>query len=216
MTKFKPLAAAALLAIMMGSTPAMADTAIVSFTPGTLFSSATDNQTVGWSFSVAAGSGVTVNALGWWDHNQDGLGGAHEVGIWNTAGSLLGSATVAAGTVAPLTGSFRYADVTPFALTGGETYIIGGFDSQADSDSYITGVGGLTMGSQISFLQAARSGTDTGFVVPTTFANNSGGRFGPNFQFTATPVTPVPEPGTYAMMALGLMAVGVAARRRAA
>lgn len=156
--------------------------AIVSFSGGSTFSAFISDETVGWSFSVAEGPGVLVNALGWWDETPSTpLAASHEVGIWTASGVLLGSATVMPND--PLTGSFRYASLSePLALAGGTTYVIGGRDLESDGDNYITFVSGLVTNSQINFLQAARSATSSGFAFPSILTDNSGGRFGPNFQ----------------------------------
>jgi len=45
--------------------------------------------TLGWI--LTATKDLTVNKLGLWDDNQDGLGESHQVAIWNAAGTLLGS-----------------------------------------------------------------------------------------------------------------------------
>ena len=45
--------------------------------------------TVGYTFSLSAP--VTINALGYWDN---GRGSSHQVGIWDSAGTLLTSTTV--------------------------------------------------------------------------------------------------------------------------
>jgi hypothetical protein len=205
MSTLRTLVAASML--IVGSA-AQANPAIVSFTVGSQFTGFSTDETVGWSFRVAAGPGVLVNALGWWDANLDDLAASHKVGIWDTAGVLLGSATVNPGD--PLTGSFRYAALSaPIALTGGQTYIIGGQDLIGDGDIYSSANGALVMDPLITFDRAARSANGTGFAFPGTLTGNSGGRFGPNFMLTA-----VPEPGTYGLMALGLLAVGAVARRR--
>lgn len=207
MLKLRTLTAAAILVI--GSAAQASSPAIVSFNLGSQFTGFSTDETFGWSFRVAAGPGVLVNALGWWDANvQDPLAASHEVGIWTTGGVLLGSATVMPND--PLTGSFRYASLSaPIALAGGTTYVIGGRDLVGDNDNYSSSNGALSMDPQVTFLQAARSANGTGFAFPGTLTANSGGRFGPNFM-----LSPVPEPGTYGLMALGLLAVGAAARRR--
>jgi len=51
---------------------------------------------------------ISVTSLGWWDYDADGLAASHQVGIWNTAGTLLLSATVASGTADPLIDRFRF------------------------------------------------------------------------------------------------------------
>src|SRR4051794_36811693 len=84
----------------MGS--ARADTALV-FTGG---QPALSQGMSGWVFSTD--HTITVTSLGWWDSSDDGLGASHQVGIWNTTGILLVSATVASGTIDPLISDFRF------------------------------------------------------------------------------------------------------------
>ncbi len=209
---FRPLAAATLLAAALAQAPATAATGIVSFTVGSTFTGFSTDETVGWSFSVAAGPGVSVTGLGWWDPTPaDPLAASHQVGIWTTAGALLGTATVQPS--AALTGDFRYATLsTPIALSGGTTYIIGGQDLIGDGDNYASANSGLVMGAGITFGQAARTDSGAGFAFPAVLTANSGGRFGPNFQYSPAPA--VPEPSTYLMMALGLAAMVLVASHR--
>lgn len=218
-------AAAALLSLAVFSAPASALTpvfdnmpapytlggapAIASFTVGSQFTGFSADETVGWSFEVA-GPGVIVSSLGWWDAlPDDPLAATHEVGIWDTAGTLLASATVQVND--PLTGGFRYAELGATLTLAPGTYIIGGRDLVSDGDSYSSTNSALVMGAGITFLQAARSDIGLGFSFPNILNNNPGGRFGPNFIYT-----PVPEPGTVLMAAFGLAAVGAAVARRRA
>jgi hypothetical protein len=68
------------------------------------------------------------------------------------------------------------------------------------------------MGTGITFGQAARTDAGAGFAFPGVLTANSGGRFGPNFQYS--PAAAVPEASTYLMMALGLVAIGAFGSRR--
>jgi hypothetical protein len=138
------------------------------------------------------------------------LAASHQVGIWTLGGTLLGSTTVQ--TNSALTGSFRYEAVTAFTLDANTSYLIGGRDLIDDGDRYISGVSNLVTGAGITFNEAARSDIGTGFAAPTVLGANSGGRFGANFQYR--PTTVVPEPSTYALLAAGLAAMAVVARRR--
>jgi hypothetical protein len=207
---WRPLAAVSFFAAAFAQSPVMAQTGIVSFTVGSTFPSFSTDETVGWSFSVAAGPGVNVTSLGWWDATPTTpLAASHQVGVWTSAGSLLGTATVQPGDL--LTGSFRYATLsTPILLSGGATYVVGGRDLFDDGDTYASASTALVMGTGITFGQAARTDAAAGFAFPGVLTPNSGGRFGPNFQYTATAV---PEPSTYLMMALGLGAMGALATR---
>src|SRR4029079_18676189 len=65
-----------------------------------------EDLTLGYNFTVGAGNTVTFNALGVFDvvsanvgpgtpHvNAAGLNASHQVGVWNSAGTLLTSTTV--------------------------------------------------------------------------------------------------------------------------
>jgi hypothetical protein len=83
------------------------------------------NTTRGWTFTVS--TPLVVEELGFWDSDLNGLAAAHDVGIWIADGTLLTSATVPAGTTAPLEGTFRFVPATSVMLSPGTTYVIGAY-----------------------------------------------------------------------------------------
>lgn len=102
-----------------------------AFTTDTTYSSIglTSASVRGWEFTTNAP--LQITQLGYFDSHDpisgDGLGllNSHDVGIWDSSETLLGSATVPSGTTAPLDGAFRFVSVTPIALTAGQTYVVG-------------------------------------------------------------------------------------------
>ncbi len=79
--------------------------------------------TVGWQFVPQ--HDMLVTDLGFFDIGSVGLNTFHEVGIWDGDQRLLVSATVPAGTEAPLLGEFRYVAIEPLLLQAGNAYVIG-------------------------------------------------------------------------------------------
>jgi hypothetical protein len=203
---------AAAASLALASTMATAGPAIVGLSGGSNFPAFNGtNQTIGWRFTVAAGGGITVTDLGWWDASPaTPLGQDHQVGIWDLAGALLGSVTVL--TNSSLSGAFRYEAITPIALAGGGSYVIGGAITSPFLDVYSNSTT-VTTDPLITFNEAARNGSSGGFSAPLTFSAGNG-RFGPNFEFTANDSTPVPEPGTALLMMLAGVGMVAASRRR--
>ena len=93
--------------------------------------------TVGTSFNVGV-SDLLVTSLGFYDGPNssvanaagafgDGLLEEHQVGIYNSSGTLLASTTIPAGTSAALVGEFRYLTLpSPITLLAGQSYTIAG------------------------------------------------------------------------------------------
>lgn len=83
--------------------------------------------TCGFAFSVS--ENISVQALGQWDANADGLGTTAPVGLWSIDGTdvvLIASVVVPSGTVAALDGAYRYVTLDePVDLVVGRTYVIG-------------------------------------------------------------------------------------------
>ena len=52
-----------------------------------------------------------------------GLNANELVGLYNSSGTLLSSATVLAGTADPLVDGFRWVNISPVTLTAGQTYV---------------------------------------------------------------------------------------------
>lgn len=205
--RLKGLRLVAAASMIFCSAIASATPALIDFSGGSQFPAfnGTD-QTIGWRFTVVAGSGVTVNQLGWWDQSPSTpLGQAHQVGIWDLSGILLGSVTVQ--TNSSLSGAFRYEAVTPFMLDGGSSYVIGGSITSPFSDVYASGATSLTMDTMIEFNETARNASSGGFSAPLVFGAGNG-RFGPNFDFTANGSNTVPEPGTAWILLAGLGLLG--------
>ncbi|MFN5970186.1 MAG: DUF4082 domain-containing protein [Microcystis sp.] len=192
-------------------TQAQALVALQSFTGGNVFKSYDGtNMTVGWSFT--ANDNLSVTSLGLWDETPaDSLSQTHQVGLWSSTGTLLGSATIQ--TNSPLTGSFRYAPIAPVALTSGLTYFLGSELSNPFSDQYTTFASSIVTAPEITFLGTARNDSGGGFSFPSITASDNG-RFGPNFQFQVIS-TSVPEPtSTLSLLALGTLGAASTLKRQ--
>ncbi|HXN47869.1 MAG TPA: DUF4082 domain-containing protein, partial [Bryobacteraceae bacterium] len=100
--------------------------------PGTVYPGA--QYTLGFEFHAL--TNVVVTALGTFD-SGNGLSTSVPVGIWDTSGNLLDSATVPAGSAGTLDGYFRYTAIVPFVLTAGTNYVIGSY-YPGNSSSYNT------------------------------------------------------------------------------
>jgi hypothetical protein len=202
----RAFALAAAAAVLGAAAAAHAGTPAMSYSNNTGESLGNPPFTLGWEFTV--NTPVTVDGLGVFDDSLDGLAESHDVGLWNSTGTLLTSTTVLAGTADPLIGNFRYADIAPLTLQAG-TYVIGAtWLSGADNNVFTTDGGVVTTIPQITFDAAAYTGGST-LADPTSIVAASEGYFGPNLL-----VTPVPEPATWAMMLVGFGGMGAAMRGR--
>jgi hypothetical protein len=175
--------------------------------------------TEGFSFTVGP-SALSVTRLGILDAqfktNGTGLFEAHQVGLWNTQGVLLGSTTVPGGTTAPLLDGFRFADLSSAVLLNpGQTYVLGAqyptdllsdpnpdmalVESSAQMAALMTGA---------TFVQGQRTGQGVNFFSFPTETGTSG-YVGPNMEFIE-----VPEPSTLVLGLLGLTGLGSFAHLR--
>jgi hypothetical protein len=173
---------------------------------------------VGYAFT--ANANLSVTKFGWFV-TAPTLQSFHDVGMWNSAGTLLAQSTVLAPRAGEENGfTFVSTPFTPFTLTAGQTYFIGGRDLLNDGDGYITGLSFIQTDPAITFVGAARSAAASGFAFPSIVTTGARGRIGPNFKFDVIPDAPVdpgpgvPEPATWAMMILGFGAAGAVLRRR--
>lgn len=190
----------------------------IEFDDPPLFDSRT--FTFGWAFSVS--EEITVDALGAWDQDADGLATAQTVTIWTAAGLFLAAVSVdnTATGVAPGfptndAGQWLRAEIANVVLGIGD-YVIGtsrfgngtddgflGGDTVIQTDARLTYTGGrFSAVNFFGFPQFDNPGTPG-------MANF----FGPTFWIADT-VVGVPEPGTLLLFGLGLIACGAARRGR--
>ncbi len=192
----------------------------VSFTPGI---GATEGSlpgaTRGWTFDVVASTGILVDALGVYDAGADGLAQAHDVGLWNSSGSLVASATVLAGTADPLDSNneFRLASISPVMLLPG-TYTIGAFYVNQSTDAFYRGGGSVLSQSfnpAISFDTAAAASGVSSLAEPNTNFPFGSGYYGPSFDLEIP--SSAPEPATWGLLAgsVGLLYLQKRLRGRA-
>lgn len=159
--------------------------------------------TLGWSFTVT--KTITVYDLGVFDSGGEALLESHDVGLWNSSGTLLISATVDSGTTDPLIDGFRYAGITPIVLTPG-TYTIGAeWDNLLDPLIFAGDPGSIGTSSAITYDQPEFV-SGGALTFPTSTVPAADGYFGPDFIMN-------PEPMSWALMLLGIGGVGAAMRR---
>lgn len=189
------------------ATPAFAATAITGFTGGLKASSVlgSTTNTVGYKFSPHVN--ISVSSLGLYD---TGFVGSHPTGIFSSDGHLLSSATISSASMS--IGGFLYNGIASTLLVAGKVYYIGSLFDNGNSDTYYYRTTTLSTSSLINFLGASYANGLT-LTAPTTTTSTFNGRFGPNFMFTAASV---PESATWGMMLVGMGAIGLAIRRRAA
>jgi len=165
------------------------------------------NRTYGAEFTVGS-LDLSVTDLGAFDLGEDGLNESHQVGLWDSSNTLLGSVTVPAGTGATLIGEYRYVSLAlPVALSANTTYWIGAlFDNQGTTDDIgIQGSASVDPAIASANLQR-RSITLNTFERPTDPSGVNG--WAANMQFTA-----VPEPQSYAAL-FGIALLAFASYRK--
>jgi hypothetical protein len=154
---------------------------------------------VGWRFQAL--QNVNVVSLGALDPiPAGGLPSSMDVGIWTDSGTLLGSLIVPAGTAGTLIDGYFYADLTtPISLTTGDFYRIADSPTSGtnDNDYMFSGVS-ITDSPAVDYDQGYLVENTNSLVFPTV-AGSSDDFFGPNFQY-------VPEPTSFALLALGFAA----------
>ncbi len=185
------------------------------FTSPSSGSSGSISNTFGFAFTVGQSS-LRVSALGVYDENGNGLVNSNTVGIWTDSGTLLGSATVSAGSGGTLTSNFRYISVTPFDLISGQSYRIGAFSAPFNEETGFINVflptNGFAMSGDITLIGQVRSVSYTpAFAFPTD--GPFSGQLAVRGNALYSVITAVPEPSTYAAI-FGLASLGFAAYRR--
>jgi hypothetical protein len=125
--RLRTLVTCALIGLSAASSPTKADFIAASFSLPQ--SPAGENLVNGVDgFDLTPSVDLTVTALGWYDHNGDGLIHDHPVGIFVTSTQTLAapSAVVTTSSMLDPATDFRFTPVTPFTLTAGVTYTLAG------------------------------------------------------------------------------------------
>ena len=202
------------LAIAIGCLPSLsasAQTNAISFSNTTGESLAKTDSTFGWSFTT--NSDINVVDLGVFDDSQNGLTDSHQVGIWDSSGTLLVSTTVPSGTGATLDDQFRTVGVSSTELFAGQKYFIGTLYTTFDDPLLLQGdASNFATASQITYDNATFA-LGTTLKDPTTVASPPPAFFGPTFEFEAVS-SPVPEPGSFVLLGTGLLGFAGVLRKR--
>jgi hypothetical protein len=169
------------------------------------------NTTLGWVFTLS--SPVTVTALGYFDaKGSAGLADSYPVGIFNSTGALLVSATVPSGPPTSLLDGFSFISVAPVVLGAG-TYEIGAYASENSTDDFLFDVTGSSSVPQLTLGEPAETFgnalTEPAGLVPSV----TQGYFGPDFLVSQVVPEPSSAPFGLALVIFGWL-VHIGRRRR--
>jgi hypothetical protein len=141
--------------------------------------------TVGWAFTLDTDRVVTHLGIHNWN-NSAGFNNDREIGIWNSLGTLVATATIQAnGVGAELDGSpfgFYYVALTPnITLSSSEAYTIGVWYSGDNNP----GVGFNATITTIHGVNYVGPRTSLGMIFEEPMiSSTAGGLFGPNLRFS--------------------------------
>lgn len=200
----------AVLLILLGAVLNPAHATVV-VTPDAETPLTTGGAVYGWQFNVT--TALTVDKLGFYDEGQDGLADSHEIGIWNSAGDLLVSAGISAGTSAPLDGIFRIVDVADVFLSVGTGYVIGA--TRFGNDQMVRDPSSLTVQPGIQFV-GGRYLINGGLLLEKpvqTAGAAANGYYGPTF-VAGQARGDVSLPATIALLGMGITGLGILRRRK--
>jgi hypothetical protein len=190
-------------AALASATPAAhAADVIVGYTGNPAPTNRTDGgQVVGNSFNSF---GQTINSLGFFDYQMDGIADTYQLGLWDSSGNLLGTATVTPSS--PLVGDFRWANmaapVTIGTPSSSASFTIGVLLPANQQDVWLDDVS-LTLGSGYSGAGTGKFSGPSGVLVrPTNFDDN--GYYVVNGSDMVVP-TPAPEPMTVGLLGAGAL-----------
>ena len=183
---------------------ASAQTPAVTYaTTGYIGNSSYRPLTLGWAFNLSAST--TVTQLGVWN---GGTLGNYMAGIWTIGGTSVVSTNVLS--TDPVLGDYRWASIASVVLGAGD-YVVGAEFRVGLVPYQAWGVVTIPSLTWIGDRQTFGGGLN----FPTY---DTGGGFGSNgilwANFATGANTTVPEPSTWALMLVGLAAVGVTSRRR--
>ena len=167
-------------------------------------------------FQFSTDSSIDVTSLGMWVSGTS-LADSHAIGVYDLAGDLQFSSTVDAGAT-PDGSGFTWVNLAGSNVLSAGSWFIGVQYNRGSADQMYDGSGSISMASGLTFLNAAvyYSGSPISLSNPAgTAALYTQGLprdsyIGPNFTFT--PASDVPEPGTCGMLIIG--AAAFALRRR--
>jgi hypothetical protein len=194
-----------------------ADLTAINISRVAQLNSGASDETLGWEFVPTSNLMVTElglfnGLLGSGAGNPNGFEQSHVIAIWDIAGHLLTSASLAAGTSAPLVGNFRFVNAPPALLSAGHHYVVGAYYPAPVSDAFterFLGDSSVQIDSNVSFISLRLAGSPGGITFPTFSHPQYLGEFGPNFMFTV-----VPEPTMFSLAGFGAAALVVFRRRR--
>ena len=183
--------------------------------PAWEFTTASNTFTNGsWDFGTwfKANSDLSVTGLGYYADPVTTQANNNQVGLFNSTGTLLASATV--DNTYALFGHFRYVTIAPLALTAGESYLLVGV---SQSNNYTWDNAGFATDPLISYLGNTWDlDTDNTPTFVSSYQNDTtDGYWGPNLFINSREFTgQVPEPATLLLLGVAIAALGVSRRMK--
>jgi hypothetical protein len=195
------------------------------YTPSVNLSAGAQNSfvgTVGGIFHTTYSYWPNINWLGYYDKDGDGLANSHVVSLWDGA-TMVATATVPAGTAAPLVNGYRWAPLSEtVGLWYGHWYVIGAQTDGVDTWGDLITKGDNQVAWNPEYLEVSsgwewsRAGRyDSPENWPNAPANQTSANDSiypvANMGFN---VAVVPEPSTLGLIGLGALVLVATSRKR--